>query len=147
MSQPKVMNRAALTKPLVAKLKHDEAVIGGIGNSNFDLWSAGHRPQNFYMLGSMGLAVPIAVGVAVAQPQRHRRHRGRRLDPDVARLPLHRRAAQAAQPDDHHRRQRHLPDHRQAADHDAERRRHRRDRAPLASRTAPGSPTRRISMG
>jgi hypothetical protein len=41
MSQPKVMNRAALTKPLVAKLKHDEAVIGGIGNSNFDLWSAG----------------------------------------------------------------------------------------------------------
>ena len=70
MSQPKVMNRAALTKQLVARLRHDEAVIGGIGNSNFDLWSAGHRPQNFYMLGSMGLAVPIALGVAIAQPQR-----------------------------------------------------------------------------
>ena len=38
-----------------------EAVVGGIGNTNFDLWAAGHRPQNFYMLGSMGLAVPIAL--------------------------------------------------------------------------------------
>src|SRR5436190_21171172 len=64
-----VMNRFAITRQLVAKLK-DEAVIGGIGNTNFDLWSAGRRPQNFYMLGSMGLAFPIALGVAVAQPQR-----------------------------------------------------------------------------
>jgi thiamine pyrophosphate-dependent acetolactate synthase large subunit-like protein len=64
-----VMNRFALTQRLVGKLK-DQAVIGGIGNTNFDLWSAGHRPQNFYMLGSMGLACPIALGVALAQPQR-----------------------------------------------------------------------------
>jgi thiamine pyrophosphate-dependent acetolactate synthase large subunit-like protein len=65
-----VMNRFDLTKRLVAKLKSKEAVIGGIGNTNFDLWSAGHRPQNFYMLGSMGLAFPIALGVALAQPKR-----------------------------------------------------------------------------
>ena len=67
----KVMNRFELTKRLVGKLKHEEAVIGGIGNSNFDLWSAGRRPQNFYMLGSMGLAIPIALGTAIAQPKRH----------------------------------------------------------------------------
>ena len=67
----KVMNRFELTKRLTAQLKHEEAVIGGIGNANFDLWSSGQRPQNFYMLGSMGLAVPIALGVAIAQPQRH----------------------------------------------------------------------------
>ena len=66
----KVMNRFDLTSKLVAKLKHEEAVIGGIGNTNFDLWAAGHRPQNFYMLGSMGLAFPIALGVALAQPKR-----------------------------------------------------------------------------
>src|SRR5882757_8697469 len=66
----KVMNRFELTKRLVAKLKRDEAVIGGIGNCNFDLFAAGHRPQNFYMLGSMGLACPIALGVAMAQPER-----------------------------------------------------------------------------
>lgn len=67
----KVMNRYELTTRLVAQLKHEEAIIGGIGNSNFDLWAAGQRPQNFYMLGSMGLAIPIAFGVAIAQPQRH----------------------------------------------------------------------------
>jgi Thiamine pyrophosphate-requiring enzymes [acetolactate synthase, pyruvate dehydrogenase (cytochrome), glyoxylate carboligase, phosphonopyruvate decarboxylase] len=66
----KVMNRSDLTRRLVAKLKREEAVVGGIGNTHFDLWAAGQRPQNFYMLGSMGLAAPIALGVALAQPQR-----------------------------------------------------------------------------
>jgi thiamine pyrophosphate-dependent acetolactate synthase large subunit-like protein len=75
MSKPahnaKVMSRLDLTKRLVGKLKRDEAVIGGIGNTNFDLWASGQRPQNFYMLGSMGLTIPIALGVAIAQPKRH----------------------------------------------------------------------------
>lgn len=66
----KVMNRFDLTSRLIARLRNEEAVIGGIGNTNFDLWAAGHRPQNFYMLGSMGLAFPIALGVALAQPKR-----------------------------------------------------------------------------
>ena len=64
------MNRIEITKRLVAKLSHGEAVIGGIGNTNFDLWACGNRPENFYMLGSMGLACPIALGVALAQPKR-----------------------------------------------------------------------------
>src|SRR5690606_5123590 len=66
----KVMNRKDLTRRLVARLKRDEAVVGGIGNTNFDLWAVGHRPQNFYMLGSMGITIPIALGVAMAQPNR-----------------------------------------------------------------------------
>jgi thiamine pyrophosphate-dependent acetolactate synthase large subunit-like protein len=71
----KVMNRYDITKRLVGLLRADEAVIGGIGYTNFDLWAAsaspsGRRQQNFYMLGSMGLAVPIAMGVAIAQPAR-----------------------------------------------------------------------------
>lgn len=74
-AQAKVMNRFDITKRMIALLRQDEAVIGGIGYTNFDLWAAsetpsGRRPQNFYMLGSMGLAVPIALGVALAQPQR-----------------------------------------------------------------------------
>lgn len=68
--EAKVMNRSDLTRRLVAKLKHEEAVVGGIGHTNFDLWASGQRPQNYYMLGSMGLAVPIALGVALGQPQR-----------------------------------------------------------------------------
>ena len=66
----KVMDRFNLTQRLVGKLKREEAVIGGIGWANFDLWAVGHRPQNFYMLGSMGLTIPIALGVAIAQPNR-----------------------------------------------------------------------------
>ena len=66
-----VLSRLALTRRLVALLTHGEAVVAGIGNSNFDLAAAGNRPENFAMLGSMGLAVPIALGVALAQP-RHR---------------------------------------------------------------------------
>jgi thiamine pyrophosphate-dependent acetolactate synthase large subunit-like protein len=74
-AQAKVMNRYDITKRLVDLLHQDEAVIGGIGYTNFDLWAAsetthGRRQQNFYMLGSMGLAVPIALGVALAQPAR-----------------------------------------------------------------------------
>ena len=73
--QAKTMNRYDITKRMLTHLHNDEAVIGGIGYSNFDLWAAsanptGRRQQNFYMLGSMGLAVPIALGVALAQPQR-----------------------------------------------------------------------------
>jgi thiamine pyrophosphate-dependent acetolactate synthase large subunit-like protein len=64
------LHRADLTKRLVARLKHEEAVVAGIGNTNWDLFGAGHRAQNFYMLGSMGLACPIAMGVALAQPER-----------------------------------------------------------------------------
>ena len=70
MRNTKVMNRFDLTSRLIAKLRHEEAVIGGIGNNNFDLWAAGRRPQNFYMLGSMGLCFPIALGLALAQPRR-----------------------------------------------------------------------------
>ena len=64
------LNRFEITKRMADKLTRGEAVIGGIGNSNFDLWCSGQRPENFYMLGSMGLAIPIALGVALAQPNR-----------------------------------------------------------------------------
>src|SRR5437762_10225248 len=64
------MNRFDLTSRLVKRLDDQTAVVAGIGNTNFDLWAAGQRPQNFYMLGSMGLAFPIALGVALAQPKR-----------------------------------------------------------------------------
>jgi thiamine pyrophosphate-dependent acetolactate synthase large subunit-like protein len=66
----RVLNRLDLTRRLVALLAGDEAVIGGIGNTKFDLIAAGPRAQDFPMLGSMGLAVSIGLGVALAQPQR-----------------------------------------------------------------------------
>lgn len=66
----KVMKRLDLTRRLSAKLTHGEIIVGGIGNANFDLAEASRRPEDFYMLGSMGLAVPIGLGLALAQPKR-----------------------------------------------------------------------------
>ena len=63
-----MMNRFKQTQVLVGLLGDDDVVIGGIGNTNFDLWASGQRPRNFYMLGSMGLTSSIALGVAVARP-------------------------------------------------------------------------------
>ena len=125
-----VMNRFDLISAHGARLHHDEAVIGGIGYSNFDLWAAGRRPQNFYMLGSMGLAVPIALGVALAQPQR----RVIALEGDGSMLmqlgSLTTIAAQRpTQPGDRAVGQRHLPDHRRADRGIGAGRRSRRDRA------------------
>ena len=138
------MNRSDLTSRLVAKLSNEEAVIGGIGNTNFDLWGAGHRPQNFYMLGSMGLAFPIALGVALAQPER----RVFALEGDGSLLMqmgclADHRDAEAEEPDHGRDGQRRLPDHRRAAD--AGRRDDRiswRSRSAAAFRTAPGRPTK-----
>jgi thiamine pyrophosphate-dependent acetolactate synthase large subunit-like protein len=48
----------------------DELVIIANGYPSRDAFNAKDRPQNFYMIGSMGLASPIALGLALAQPQR-----------------------------------------------------------------------------
>jgi thiamine pyrophosphate-dependent acetolactate synthase large subunit-like protein len=66
----RVMSRFDLTRRLVASLTRGEIAVAGIGNANFDLFAAGPRPENFYMLGSMSLAVPIGLGLALAQPSR-----------------------------------------------------------------------------
>ena len=126
----KVMNRFELTKRLVGQLKRDEAVIGGIGNANFDLWASGQRPQNFYMLGSMGLTIPIALGVAIAQPQRH----VVALEGDgslLMQLGCLATVADAGAEKSHDRRvgQRHLSDHRRPADGERDSRRSGRHRA------------------
>ena len=64
-----VCDRFDLTTRLVARLAEEDVVVGGIGYTNFDLWASGQRARNFYMLGSMGLAVPIALGLAIARPE------------------------------------------------------------------------------
>jgi thiamine pyrophosphate-dependent acetolactate synthase large subunit-like protein len=66
----KVMSRLDLTRRLVGELTQGEVVVAGVGNNHFDLFAAAPRPEHFYMLGSMGLAVPIALGLALAQPSR-----------------------------------------------------------------------------
>lgn len=45
-------------------------VICNIGFPSRELYAAADRPENFYMLGSMGLASSIGLGLALARPER-----------------------------------------------------------------------------
>ncbi len=69
-SARKLFNRAELTKRLVAGSAATRPWSAASATPISICIAAGHRPQNFYMLGSMGLACPIALGVALAQPER-----------------------------------------------------------------------------
>ena len=45
-------------------------IVANIGYPARELFAAADRPGNFYMLGSMGLASSIGLGLAVSQPRR-----------------------------------------------------------------------------
>jgi thiamine pyrophosphate-dependent acetolactate synthase large subunit-like protein len=60
------MHRLDATR-IAVELAGDAPIIGGVGNSTFDL-VAFDRPRNFYMWNSMGMASSIALGVALARP-------------------------------------------------------------------------------
>jgi thiamine pyrophosphate-dependent acetolactate synthase large subunit-like protein len=60
------MDRLAATE-IAVELAGDQPIIGGVGNSTFDLVPF-DRPRNFYMWNSMGMASSIGLGVAIARP-------------------------------------------------------------------------------
>jgi sulfopyruvate decarboxylase subunit beta len=54
----------------VAKAAGDALIVCNIGFPSRELYAVRDRPENFYMLGSMGLASSIGLGLAQAQPER-----------------------------------------------------------------------------
>jgi thiamine pyrophosphate-dependent acetolactate synthase large subunit-like protein len=62
------MDRLEATR-VVAELAPEVPIIGGVGNSTFDLVPF-DRPLIFHMWNSMGMASSIALGVALARPDR-----------------------------------------------------------------------------
>src|SRR5207245_580536 len=52
---------------IVAELADQAPIVGGVGNSTFDLVPF-DRPRNFYMWNSMGMASSIGLGLALARP-------------------------------------------------------------------------------
>jgi thiamine pyrophosphate-dependent acetolactate synthase large subunit-like protein len=48
----------------------DALVVTGLGSPTYDVYAAGQRATNFYLWGAMGGAVPLALGLALAQPDR-----------------------------------------------------------------------------
>ena len=49
----------------------DELVVCNIGLASRELYEIDDRSKNFYMIGSMGLASSIGLGLALAKPNRH----------------------------------------------------------------------------
>jgi thiamine pyrophosphate-dependent acetolactate synthase large subunit-like protein len=63
------MDRLEATRRLRGTLA-DEPVVVSLGHPAYDLFAAGDRPLNFYTWGSMGLTSSIALGLAIARPDR-----------------------------------------------------------------------------
>ena len=62
--------RADYYRALADSLPPRALVVTSLGNASY-LWAATHHvPENFYFEDAMGLALPLALGLAVAQPTR-----------------------------------------------------------------------------
>jgi thiamine pyrophosphate-dependent acetolactate synthase large subunit-like protein len=63
-------SRADYYQVLAGALPSQTLVVTALGNASY-LWAAMHHtPENFYIEDAMGLALPLALGLAIAQPAR-----------------------------------------------------------------------------
>jgi thiamine pyrophosphate-dependent acetolactate synthase large subunit-like protein len=63
------LNRRIFVQELMAGVPA-ALVVTGLGSSSYDVFAAGDRDTNFYLWGGMGGAVPVGLGLAIAQPER-----------------------------------------------------------------------------
>lgn len=68
MSETPMQRRTAIAE-ILASLTPREVVVQANGHISRDGYSCRKDPQDFYMLGSMGLAGAIGLGVALAEPK------------------------------------------------------------------------------
>ena len=68
-SQSYPLRRRAVVKELLDR-RGDALVVAGLGASAWDVTAAGDDPLNFPLWGAMGGAVPLGLGLALAQPSR-----------------------------------------------------------------------------
>lgn len=63
------IQRRAFVADLLGK-RGGALVVPGLGSPTWDCYAAGDSPEYLYSWGGMGLAVPTALGLALAQPER-----------------------------------------------------------------------------
>jgi thiamine pyrophosphate-dependent acetolactate synthase large subunit-like protein len=63
------LRRRAVVKELLTQ-RGDLLVVAGLGAPAWDVTAAGDEPLNFPLWGAMGGAVPLGLGLALAQPSR-----------------------------------------------------------------------------
>lgn len=61
------IDRRAFVADLVAAVPVETLFVTGLGSPSYDLFAAGDRDRNFYLWGAMGGAVPVGLGLALAQ--------------------------------------------------------------------------------
>ena len=49
---------------------NNEIIVSANGYISRDLFNVNNKPENFYMIGSMGLASSIGLGLAIKNPKR-----------------------------------------------------------------------------
>ena len=64
------MNKLEAIKALTGLLAPEDLLVCCNGMIGRELYTVGERPANFYMIGSMGLGLSIALGLALARPTR-----------------------------------------------------------------------------
>ena len=62
--------REAYYRVLADNVTPETLVVTSLGNASYVWSNVCDRPENFYLEDAMGLALPLALGLAVAQPQR-----------------------------------------------------------------------------
>ena len=63
------LERRAVVAKLIAAVP-EALIVSGLGSPSYDLYAAGDRELNFYLWGAMGGASSLALGLALAQPER-----------------------------------------------------------------------------
>ena len=64
------MNGYKAVERIVRAMRGDELIVSANGMISRELFAVKDTPNNFYMLGSMGLASSISLGIALAVPHR-----------------------------------------------------------------------------
>ena len=55
---------------VLEKILENELVVCNLGIPSKELYRLKDRSENFYMLGSMGMASSIALGLAISKPEK-----------------------------------------------------------------------------
>ena len=64
------LDRRRFVADLIGRLPEDALIVTGLGSPSYDVFAAGDRPGAFYLWGAMGAAAPLALGLALARPDR-----------------------------------------------------------------------------
>ncbi|MFA7669819.1 MAG: thiamine pyrophosphate-dependent enzyme [Burkholderiaceae bacterium] len=67
-STPQADRREFVAKLMAAA--PDALIVTGLGSASYDVFASGDRDGNYYLWGAMGGACPMALGLALAQPDK-----------------------------------------------------------------------------